>query len=106
MANKALKDAVARYDATHTKQIHLKLNLATDADILNRLDEVGNKQGYIKELIRKDLEKCWCTSLFLCFSCVGCIKFYVMMYKKIDIAKIKWYNYTRNERRWINERFI
>jgi hypothetical protein len=58
MANKALKDAVARYDATHTKQIHLKLNLTTDADILNRLDEVGNKQGYIKELIRKDLEKC------------------------------------------------
>ena len=58
MATEAMRASIARYDATHTKQIHLKLNLATDADILNRLDEVGNKQGYIKELIRKDLEKC------------------------------------------------
>lgn len=58
MANKALKDAVAKYDATHTKQIKLKLNITTDADILGQLDRVGNKQGYIKELIRRDLEKC------------------------------------------------
>ena len=58
MTNKALKDAVARYDATHTKQIKLKLNITTDADILEQLDRVGNKQGYIKELIRRDLEKC------------------------------------------------
>lgn len=58
MANKALKNAIARYDANNTKQIKLKLNITTDADILEQLDRVGNKQGYIKELIRRDLEKC------------------------------------------------
>ncbi len=52
---KAQKDAVRRYDATHTKQIMLKLNLETDADILKRLEEVENKQGYIKDLIRADI---------------------------------------------------
>ena len=48
--------AQERYDATHTKQIRLKLNLNTDADILKRLDEVGNTQGYIKKLIRADID--------------------------------------------------
>lgn len=52
------KRASARYDAKATKQIKLKLNILTDADILDRLDQVDNKQGYIKELIRRDLEKC------------------------------------------------
>lgn len=46
-----------RYQATHTRQIPLKLNLKTDADIIRRLDEVENRQGYIKELIRADMEK-------------------------------------------------
>ena len=53
--SKAQKDADRRYDATHTKQIMLKLNLETDADILKRLEEVENKQGYIKDLIRADI---------------------------------------------------
>ena len=47
--------AQAKYDAKNTKQIVLKLNLKTDADILEQLEKVGNKQGYIKELIRKDI---------------------------------------------------
>lgn len=50
------KEADARYDAAHTRQIKLKLNLKTDADILKKLDSVENKQGYIKELIRKDMK--------------------------------------------------
>jgi len=54
---KAQKDAVRRYDATHTKQILLKFNLETDADILAKLSEVENKQGYIKRLIREDIGK-------------------------------------------------
>lgn len=45
----------ARYDAGHTARIALKLNLQTDADILARLEQVGNKQGYIKQLIRQDM---------------------------------------------------
>ena len=45
----------ARYDAAHTTQVTLKLNLRTDSDILDRLQTVPNKQGYIKSLIREDL---------------------------------------------------
>lgn len=47
--------AAAKYDATNTKQIMLKLNINTDADILRKLESVGNKQGYIKQLIRADI---------------------------------------------------
>ena len=47
--------ATAKYDATNTRKVVLKLNLKTDADILARLDSIGNKQGYIKELIRRDM---------------------------------------------------
>ena len=45
-----------RYDARNTKQIRLKLNIKTDADILEHLSKVRNKQGYIKELIREDMD--------------------------------------------------
>lgn len=47
----------ARYDKNHTKQFHLKLNLQTDADIIEKFAQVPSIQGYIKELIRKDLSK-------------------------------------------------
>lgn len=56
MISDAKKKANARYDSTHTRQITLKLNLQTDKDILDRLDEVENKQGYIKQLIREDMK--------------------------------------------------
>lgn len=48
--------ASLKYDAKSTRQIKLKLNLKTDKDILKKLDEVENKQGYIKALIRKDIQ--------------------------------------------------
>lgn len=48
--------AQMKYDAKATKQIRMKLNIKSDADILAKLDEVDNKQGYIKELIRKDIK--------------------------------------------------
>lgn len=47
--------AVKKYDEANTKQIKLKLNKKTDADILEALESVPNKQGYIKNLIRKDI---------------------------------------------------
>lgn len=56
MVTDAQKRAAAKYDKSHTKGVYIKLNKTTDADILNRLQEVGNVQGYIKELIRKDIE--------------------------------------------------
>lgn len=57
MASEAQIKASERYDRLNTKQIILKLNKRTDADILEILENVGNKQGYIKSLIRQDNEK-------------------------------------------------
>ena len=53
--NEVQKKAQMKYDAKATKQIKLKLNITSDKDILDKLDQVDNKQGYIKELIRKDI---------------------------------------------------
>ena len=44
-----------KYDKANTKSYRLKLNKKTDADIIAWLEQVPNKQGYIKELIRKDM---------------------------------------------------
>lgn len=53
----AQKRAKEKYDNNNTVQIKLKLNIKTDKDILEALEHSGNKQGYIKELIRKDLKE-------------------------------------------------
>lgn len=34
-----------------------RLHKVKDGDIIKRLGEVGNKQGYVKELIRKDIKE-------------------------------------------------
>lgn len=47
----------ARYDSKNTIQFKMKLNLKTDADIIEYLNSQPNKQGAIKELIRKELQK-------------------------------------------------
>lgn len=52
----AKRRAIKKYDAKTTKQIHLKLNLNTDADILSHLEQQENVQGYIKDLIRRDMK--------------------------------------------------
>lgn len=57
MATEAQIKAQAKYDAENTRQVHLKLNRRTDSDVLERLDNVPSKQGYIKRLIREDLAK-------------------------------------------------
>ena len=56
MATKQSK-ASMKYDSKNTKDVRIKLNLKTDADILEWLEAKGNKQGYIKELIRNDIKK-------------------------------------------------
>ena len=55
MYNQNTYKASAKYDAVNTRQIKMKLNIKTDADILKKLDSVSNKQGYIKALIRRDI---------------------------------------------------
>ena len=49
--------ASIRYNKDNTVQISLKLNRSTDADLIDNLNRVTNKQGYIKELIRRDIAK-------------------------------------------------
>lgn len=51
----AKREAIKRYDAANTKQIHLKLNRNTDAELIAWLESKGNVQGYIKDLIRYDM---------------------------------------------------
>lgn len=55
MATAAQKAATTKYDKENTIRLSLKLNKTTDADILEKLNQVESKQGYIKELIRQDL---------------------------------------------------
>lgn len=55
--NKAQIKAVNKFNKEKTKCIQIRLNKNTDADILEKLDQVPSKMGYIKELIRKDLQK-------------------------------------------------
>lgn len=49
--------AIKKYQARVMKQQMLKLNRNTDHDIIDKLDSVPNKQGYIKGLIRADIER-------------------------------------------------
>lgn len=57
MATEAQIRAQRKYDAENTRQVHLKLNRRTDGDVLEKLDSVPSKQGYIKRLIRADLKR-------------------------------------------------
>ena len=49
--------ANTKYNKSHTKQVPLRFNLKTDADILEKLESVPNKLGYIKSLIRDDIAR-------------------------------------------------
>lgn len=49
--------ARAAWEAAHTTRITTKINHNTDADILEKLATVPNKQGYIKQLIREDIRR-------------------------------------------------
>lgn len=60
MQNKSTESQIrasVKYNKENTVQISLKLNRSTDADLIDSLNRVKNKQGYIKELIRRDIAK-------------------------------------------------
>lgn len=60
MSSEAQKKAQQKYDKNSKgkfKVMTLKLNKETDSDVLEKLASVDNMQGYIKGLIRKDLNK-------------------------------------------------
>lgn len=56
MVSKAKIIANNKSNKKNTKMICVRLSYNTDADILKKLDEVDSKMGYIKKLIRKDLQ--------------------------------------------------
>ena len=58
MTTEAQKRAQKKYDEANKdkfRMIHLKLNRESDADIIEKLEQSNNIQGYIKELIRADI---------------------------------------------------
>lgn len=48
---------VDQYQRENIQRVAVKLNRVHDADILEHLEKQTNKQGYIKSLIRADIEK-------------------------------------------------
>ncbi len=56
MADKNYK-YTKKYDQNNTTKVSLKLNVKTDADIIEYLNSVENKQGTIKNLIRDEIER-------------------------------------------------
>ena len=56
MKTKAEIRASNKYNKEKTISVQLRLNKTTDADIITKLATVPSKMGYIKELIRKDIQ--------------------------------------------------
>lgn len=57
MTTEAHKRAQIKYNKANTRQVTLRLNKRTEADIIEWLEQMGNKQGYIKRLIRDDMAR-------------------------------------------------
>lgn len=55
--SEAQKRATMKYDAKNTKQYHLKLNLTTDAELIEYLEKSGNIQGTIKAAMEDYMKK-------------------------------------------------
>ena len=48
---------MAQYEKENLRQIRLKINRKTEPELLAWIEKQDNIQGYIKELIRKDMEQ-------------------------------------------------
>lgn len=55
--NKKKLDYIRRYEQENIRQIKFNFSKLYDQDIIAKLDAVGNKQGYIKALIRADIAR-------------------------------------------------
>ena len=52
----AQRKASKKYNEKNTKIYPIKVNLKTKKDIYDKLESVDNVNGYIKQLIRNDIE--------------------------------------------------
>ena len=50
-----VENAQSRWTKNNLVNVQFRLNKQKDADIIAKLDNVPNKQGYIKQLIRQDI---------------------------------------------------
>jgi hypothetical protein len=50
-------EAKKRWDRENTKQFKMRLNLRTDSDIIQQLENQESVQGYLKRLIRNDMKE-------------------------------------------------
>ena len=55
--SEAQRRATAKYNKQNTITYGMKMNKKTDADIIKKFEEVGNVQGYLKKLVREDIQK-------------------------------------------------
>ena len=55
--SKAQLNAIMKYDKQHTTTVLIKLNNNTDADLIQYLNDSGNKQGTIKAALREYMKK-------------------------------------------------
>ena len=57
MPTPAERKAADKYQKEHIKVYRIKLNDRTDFALIQHLDSLDNVQGYIKALIRSDIDK-------------------------------------------------
>lgn len=55
--SKSQLKASQKYIDANTRTFRVRLSYKYDADLIARLDAVGNMQGYIKQLIRDDIQR-------------------------------------------------
>lgn len=55
--SKAQLKAIDKYDREHTRRYMLKVNKKTEPEIYARMEAQENRQGYIKDLIRRDIKR-------------------------------------------------
>lgn len=48
---------LAQYEKENLRQIRLKINRKTEPELLEWIEKQDNIQGYIKQLIREDMER-------------------------------------------------
>lgn len=54
---KIYHDAIKKYKQKTSKKMTWEFNRNTEADLLEHLEQQPNKAGYIKSLIRADMER-------------------------------------------------
>lgn len=56
-SSEAQKKASAEFNKRKTVHVALRLNIEKEKDIIDKLNSVPSKMGYIKQLIREDIKK-------------------------------------------------